>query len=59
MREPPRSNDLFLVARERTQYHDTPRNRFIAAKASETAGKPAEARVDLEAALKLDPQNGN
>jgi len=59
MREPPRWNDLFLMARERTEHHDTPRNRFIAAKAAEKAGKPAMAMVELDAALKLDPTHGN
>ena len=59
MSEPERWNDLFLMARERTKYHDTPRNRFIAAKAAEKVAKPVEAMVDLQAALKLDPNHGN
>ena len=59
MREPPRLNDLFLMARERTKYHDTARNRFIAAKAAEKLGKSDEAMEDLQAALKLDPNHGN
>ena len=54
-----RWDDLLQLSRERAKSNDSVRNRFIAAKAADRAEKPADAKRELQAALKLDPQHVN